>query len=129
MTLSIPEMILLFCFCSLLISVIAVVYSYVLTFPGEIFFNLYKLLHKAFQTDEREAKGLYPHPIFKLLIACEKCVAGQIALWSYLALMWPAYLKFKIAAVAFGHIGFVAMTIFLTVIMKKLYQNYTNDRN
>lgn len=61
------------------ISMIAYVYSCILTGPGEVFSSLYKKL-------EEKLSEKWPR-LFKVLIDCEKCIAGQLALWSVLVLL------------------------------------------
>jgi hypothetical protein len=58
---------------SVMIAVVAFIYSDVLTESGMILNGLF-----------RAAEQTLPSYIFKPLIGCFKCVAGQIALWFYL---------------------------------------------
>lgn len=53
------------------IGMIAYVYAVILTDPDHIFENLRKW-----------AERILPPFLFRPLIGCEKCVAGQIALWT-----------------------------------------------
>lgn len=103
---------------SFLIAVLAFVYSYILSQPGEPFGLLNKWLYRFFENDKRMQEGKELHPLYKLLIGCEKCIAGQIALWCFLLLNYSEY---TIKAL-FPHILFVSLTIFLTVIIKGLYK-------
>lgn len=114
---------LLFLLTSMLIAITAVVYSYVLTQPGEIFAGLYKRLDTWFKTDERQMKfGKGPHPLFKLLIWCEKCVAGQWSLWIFLICAWPWYQRGYLILII-PHVLFIGLTIFLALCIKKFYRS------
>lgn len=97
---------------SLLISVTAFVYSYLLTQPGEIFSWSYSKLDYLFKNDNRYNDGKGAHPLFKILIGCEKCVAGQWSLWLFPFLFEYAFIN---------HILFIGLTIFTTVIIKTIY--------
>lgn len=105
----------LMCF---LIAVTAVVYSYVLTKPGEIFGGLYGKLYRLFN-DVRQWTGEGDHPLFKMLIGCFKCVAGQWAFWIYLLYAWSSYTWWTIIP----HILFVGLTIFLSLIVYKIIKH------
>lgn len=51
--------------------------------------------------------------IYKVLIDCERCVAGQISLWLYL-------LKFEYNFIQ--HLSFITTTILLTDLIKRIWQ-------
>jgi len=89
------------------VSLITYVYSVILTEPGMLLTGLWKWL---------ESKHL-PEWIFNPLINCFKCVAGQVALWSFFFLF-----PYNI----FNHIFFISLTIFISLIINKLYQWLTN---
>jgi hypothetical protein len=108
---------------SFLISITAFVYSYILTQPTELFSGLYRLLDSVFKTDERNNKGLGMHPLFKLLIGCEKCVSGQWALWIYLILNFKNYLNLEFTGIIF-HLLFIGLTIFTTTAIKSIYKKH-----
>lgn len=108
---------------SAVIAIIAVMYSVVLSRPGEIFGWLYDKLNTWFNERNpckgtREQRGLGPHPVFKLLIGCFKCVAGQWAFWIFLIYCWPVYNMFFIIP----HLLFVGLTIFFSLIIYKFNQ-------
>ena len=50
---------------------------------------------------------------------CERCFAGQVALWSYLYLKWPGGALDWLTE-SFKLFLFIAITIFLTIQLKKL---------
>ena len=102
------------------ISITAFTYSHILTRPGELFSWPYKILDIFFKTDDRAMAGLGMHPLFKLLIGCEKCVSGQMALWIFTLLnlhSYPTDVKMYLIA----HILFIGITIFFTTIIKSIY--------
>lgn len=105
---------------ALLIAITAFVYSYILVQPGEFFSKLFLILDKFFETDKRAAEGLPPHPLFKMIMRCEKCVAGQMAFWIYLVYCLPYYLECQFDLII-SHILFVGLSIFLTLITKNIY--------
>jgi hypothetical protein len=105
---------------SFLIAILAFVYVCILAIPGEVFGKINNFLYLYFKNNEREQAGMFPHPIYKLLIGCEKCIAGQIALWSFLVKNWTEY-TYKLI---FTHVLFVGLTIFITVIIKSIYKRY-----
>ena len=57
--------------------------------------------------------------IYKPVFSCEKCFAGQIALWKYLAEVF--YFK-TIKYNFFEHIYFVSITILITFFLAQLYK-------
>ena len=55
---------------------------------------------------------------FKFWLSCEKCVAGQIALWLY-----PVYCPYEISITGiFDHLFYVMTTILMVWILKKIYE-------
>lgn len=115
------------------IAIVAVVYSCVLTEPGEVFSGWYTFLRKKimarsytleqmgknyFEGDLKNSNGKVIRnyeSLFRLLIGCEKCIAGQLALWYYLIKNYSCY-QWDI------HIALVASTIFASIIIKSIYQ-------
>lgn len=105
-----------------LIAVFAFVYACILTEPNMLLNPIYVRLDKAFGTFGKSEK----HWVFKLLIHCEKCIAGQIALWYYLIDHWYGYevdLFFTIAE----HLFTITMAIFMVCIIKNTYTKYINN--
>lgn len=115
--------ILLFFAGSLLIAIAAVVYSYILTQNGEVFGGLYGVLDRLFQSDRRACRGLGPHPIFKMIMWCEKCVAGQMSLWIFLYVAFPFYRRGQLFIMV-PHALFICLGIFLALCVKKFYTKY-----
>lgn len=113
---------------TIFIAITAFTYSYILTQPNEIFGGLYGKLNIIFKTDERMIKGLGLHPIFKMVMACEKCVSGQLSLWIYLFWNYENYtFGFRLSIYnLIEHIFFVTTTIFLTTIIKSIYLKKIN---
>lgn len=93
---------------SLKIAIVAYIYSDVLTEPGMIFNGLFHLLNRL------------PEWLFKPLIGCYKCVAGQMALWCYVPIYYST--TSSVLHCAGNHIFFVSLTIFLTWIINKVYR-------
>lgn len=87
---------------SLMIAIIAFVYSDVLTEPKMILNPLYLELEK-----------ILPEQIFKPIIGCFKCVAGQMALWSYIFIFDYNFIM---------HVFFICLTIYLSKIVCKIYR-------
>lgn len=104
-------------FYSLLTAIAAFTYSYILTEPGEFFGKIHMWISDYFKNDQRMNEGQPLHPLYKMIIGCEKCVAGQIALWSFLAFNYDNY---SIKA-AFAHVLYVSLTIFLAAVIKGIY--------
>lgn len=102
---------------SLLIAITAVVYSYILTRPGQALSWAYNKLDVFFKTDERAREGKDVSGWFMVLMYCEKCVAGQWANILYLYFYWYNYLLLQ-------HVFFMAVTILLSSLIKNLYVKY-----
>jgi hypothetical protein len=96
------------------IAVTAVVYSYILTRPNALLNGFYNWAYVFFKTDERSNQGRPFHPLFMVLIHCEKCVAGQAALWLYLISNWHKYHFLQ-------HVFFTAFTIIIAGLIKNIY--------
>ena len=86
---------------SVYIALIAWVYSTLLTDAGMVLERLYMLLMKL------------PDWLFKPLIGCSYCVAGQFSLWYGIYFLWSDYN-------VFDHILFIAISIFTVHIIEKL---------
>lgn len=106
---------------ALLLAIFAFVYSNILTQNGEVLCGVYKWLYHFFKSDERTSNGLPLHPLFKMLIHCEKCVAGQWALWTFLIMQF----KYYTLQLVLPHLLFITLTIFLTLIVKSTYTKLT----
>lgn len=110
---------------SILIAVSAFVYSYLLTRPGKLLNGFYNRADVFFKTDARQSKGKGPHWAFMLLINCEQCIAGQLALWLYVILCPTPKLEFiAIFMQVLKLIFFVAHTILAAAVIKGVYTRY-----
>jgi hypothetical protein len=92
------------------LSVVAWVYAEICTEPEMIFYKLWTL-----------ANEKLPKWLAKPLITCVYCSGGQIALWSYLILVWTTDLKYNF----FHHIITISFTIFFINQIDK--QNVTKN--
>ena len=92
---------------TIIISIIAFVYTIILVDNDMILFNFKGFLYKKI--------GKYPI-IFKPIIDCEYCVAGQMAFWYYLYKVFFEELNYD----WFNHLAFVSISIFNIAIIKRL---------
>lgn len=107
----------------LLIAMAAFTYSYLLTRPNSLLNGWYNRLHLFFKTDERQQKGKPYHPLFMLLIHCEKCIAGQAALWIYLALNWQQFIYAPVFALL-RLIFFITFSIFAAAFIHYAWRKF-----
>lgn len=91
---------------TLAIAISAFVFSNMLTDNGMIFHDLFEWL------EER-----LPEWIFKPLIGCQYCVAGQWSLWFFI---WFAMFRANDYEL-YLHIWFIMQTIFITKIVTEFY--------
>jgi hypothetical protein len=90
------------------LAITAYVYAEMLTEPGMLLNRLHSYLSRL------------PDYVFKPLIGCCKCVAGQLAFWVYLlVIMKPAFSWGMLSASIGNHIFFVSLTILTTWIISK----------
>lgn len=109
---------------ALCVAIVGYTYSNILTQPGEIFGKLYGKLDEFFQTDlRRSCQGKGPHPLFKMIMHCEKCVSGQLALWGFILFIYPDY-SIRIGLL---HILFIGLSIFFATIVKSIHEKLTNQ--
>jgi hypothetical protein len=106
---------------ALLIGVFAFVYTNILTQHGEIFGKLFNRMYHFFKSDQRSSAGKSLHPLFKVLIQCEKCVAGQFALWSFLISQFGVYASGEWILII-PHLLFITLSIFMTITVKAIYK-------
>lgn len=111
---------------SFLIAVCAVTYVCILTDPGMIFCELYKWLDERLNSIDQPCSATcercrkpswWKKFLFKIVIGCEKCFAGQAALWTYFVVCTQYHVL--------QHVFFILVTIFLTSVIKGLYYKYT----
>jgi hypothetical protein len=105
---------------SLLIAVLAVVYTQLLTDTNMIFNGVYNRLYRFFKTDQRAREGKPYHPLFMILIYCEKCFAGQVAFWLFIYHNFADY-NFLI------HLFFVAFTILSAYILNNIIKHIKHE--
>jgi hypothetical protein len=132
---------------ALLLSAIAVCYSYVLVQSGMLLApvqaqvrkwhqQLYSSQYKTFTAEEDAQVSAWYHQDggldgrwwWKMLWGCPTCIAAQWGFWGYLLLGWPGYrialehssLTSWITAV-FVHLGFTALTLFLAAGWRAFY--------
>lgn len=108
---------------SFLIAILAVVYTYILTQPGQLFNGLYNKLDKFFKTDTRRSNGKSEHPLFKILIYCHLCLSGQVALWLFIYFNWINYFINPFYTLL-SHVFTVATTILMAAIIKGIYTKH-----
>ena len=87
---------------SIFIGIMAYVYAGILTEPEMIFNKPYVY-----------AKEILPDWIFRPIIGCFYCVAGQLAFWYYIYLSWGYY-------DVIDHILFITSAIFTTEIISTI---------
>ena len=85
---------------SFAISIIAFTYSVILTEPHQILNGVYEWLEKRL-----------PEWLFFPIIGCEKCVAGQMALWYCIFFREPT----------FESLFLIMFSIFIVTFIKPLY--------
>lgn len=111
----------------ILIAIFAYVYSNLLTEPNQILSGVYKKLYSFFKTDKRLMEGRGPHWLFKILIHCERCIAGQLALWFTLFGNWFSILIEPDAFMFFKVIFSITFAILMTIIIKALTNKIINQ--
>lgn len=115
---------------SFLIAVSAFCYACLLTDPGMILNGLFKWLDfnmhykKANKTCSASCsscaeRGWIAKAAFKIIIGCEKCIAGQVALWMYF-FVCTKYQPLQ-------HLFFVMFTIFITAVIREIYYKYIKE--
>lgn len=108
----------------ILVGIFAFIYSNILTQPTEVLAKLYRFLYKLFRTDNRMLQGQGPHWLFKILIHCEKCVAGQLALWLSIFGNWNDIFINHNSIVILKILLSITFTIFITITIKGIYNKY-----
>lgn len=97
------------------IAVIAFTYAVILVEPEEILERFYKLIYKLANKTKSECEPPKFRWWFKPVIDCEKCVAGQIALWYYL-------IKYRSAYNFIDHLLLICTSIFIVTFIKLIYK-------
>ena len=112
----------------ILIAIFAFIYSNILTQPSEVLSGIYRKLYVLFESDYRMMKGKPLHPLFKVLIHCEKCIAGQLALWFTLFASWYDILVNGYYLDVFINIVLsITFTILTTITIKGIYNKYIKN--
>ncbi len=107
---------------SLLIAIGAFVYTNILMGAGEILGEFNAFFYNVFNNEERLIKGDGYHPIYKAFFQCEKCFAGQLAVWTFLILNFDAYTYCGLSfLLILQHVLFTTLTILLASIIKIIY--------
>jgi hypothetical protein len=107
---------------AILIAIFAFVYTNILIDTGEILEWWSSFWYNVFDNEGRLSKGDGYHPLYKGFIQCEKCVAGQLALWSFLILNFDIYLYASWSfLLILQHALFITLSIFLSTIVKLIY--------
>lgn len=97
-----------------LLGVLGFVYTNILTESGMIFAPLYKWLNfSVFKNEKREDY----HWLFKILIHCERCFTGQLALWWYILRVKPVTIDGLLLMFCF-----VAFSILVAYTLSLIYQ-------
>lgn len=98
---------------SFFIALVAYTYSIVLTAPGMLLDWLYIWMSGKLEKDHEK--------LFNVLINCPKCVAGQWSLWIFF--FTPYFDGVNSIPI---HLSFIASTIWVSIILNKLYLWLTN---
>lgn len=87
--------------------------------------GLYNRLDAFFNTDKRSCTSKGPHWVFMVIMYCEKCNAGQLALWIFLyKYALPYYFEFGLIDAIGALMGFITLAIFTASVLKGLYIKY-----
>lgn len=114
---------LLACAYGFMVSVISFVYTNLLTKPSEIFHGLYVKLFYAAQGSQCTPRDPFEVWWFRILIYCEKCNAGHLALWTFpfiIGIHDYSWISVPINIFACG------WSILLVSILKSLYNKWVN---
>jgi len=111
----------------MLIAVFAFIYSNILTEPNMILSGWYKWLYKVFKTDKRNEQGKGYHWLFMILVHCEKCIAGQLALWFTLIANWFDIVVNHDYSLIVVIIFSITLCILFTLIIKHTYNRLKYD--
>jgi membrane-bound metal-dependent hydrolase YbcI (DUF457 family) len=110
---------------SLKLAIVAYIYSDVLTEGGMILNPMYVFLD-TWKYNKRAGKKLIPEWLFKPLIGCYKCVAGQMALWSFFVVNYSEYINiksiFELSVLIGNHLFFITLTILLSCLTQRIHR-------
>ncbi len=101
----------------------------VLTQPGQIFAPVYRWLDARLNYTNGQ-RNEEDHWLFKVLVGCEKCNSGQLALWSFIGVVLILYWGRWIVLLLTVPFLFFACTgaILLVTLMKMKYEQFV-ERN
>ena len=112
-------------FFALKIAIVAYIYADVLTEGGMILNPLYVKLD-TWRINPCSNKKVIPEWIFKPLIGCYKCVAGQMALWSFFVVNYSEYMNiksiFELSVLIGNHLFFITLTILLSCLVQRIHR-------
>ena len=101
------------------LAIVAYIYTIVLTDTGMLL-----AWWRHFWLMRFRKRGGEDNPLFKIIVGCEYCVAGQWALWAYVYLSIFKPEPFDLITYSiWDHIALVAFTIFNMVLLIK-YEPY-----
>lgn len=103
-----------------LFGVIAFVYSNLLTQPEHLLAWWYRFWFDFFKGNERIMSGKPRHPLFMVIVHCEKCIAGEFALWYYL---YHHYNDYDFIY----HISFISLSILFASCIRGIYFKYISN--
>lgn len=106
---------------AILISVFSFVYTVLLTDVDMIFNYLYNFLEN--NTKKKDGSNRW---YFYVLIGCEKCVAGQLALWLYLKKNIIGYILNPFDT-AVNHALFITFAILCAHALNTIHKRITNE--
>jgi len=102
---------------SLKLAIIAYVYAIILTDDEMLLFHWKGFLYRTIGSKKRM------NWLFKILVDCEYCVGGQMALWTYLGMWFFQVDLFGTTITEYSwddHVWLVALTILLISTIKRL---------
>ena len=97
--------------------IMGIVWSTILVDKGMIFNSIDKYLYKKLNSSKQQLEGEYS-PLYKIVIGCERCFTGQLALWSYIYFCYNNVLTYSIIS----HILCVSTGIASVTVIKKHIQ-------
>lgn len=107
-----------------MVGCVGFIYTVVLTRPGEIFSGLYRRLNERFNKIDECTWRKHDHPLFKILIGCEKCNSGQLALWTY-----PLFIgirNYEPLHIMY-HLFAISTAILFSIILNSIYQKWLRN--
>lgn len=100
------------------LGVIAYVYSVVLTRPGMLLAPLVRAAYNWISSACNEEGKNRRETLLKPLLLCHVCVAGQMALWTLIAVLFNLHFVITLIDIAF----FISFTILITITLHRYYE-------